>query len=119
MLHILPLIIWSGFSYAYWFSLVNDLITSKLLDKNRTEQQQTILLALSILGLGEAIGALVMSQIIDRAKPKIHGVVIVCNIVPVWALAYGTIRTEKIGALLYFFTFAWGYMDGQVNTHLL
>ena len=78
-----------------------------------------MLLALSILGIGEIVGALIMSQIIDQVTPKVLGIINVINLVIVWAFAYSSIRKDDSDVLLFFFTFVWGYMDAQVNTHLM
>ena len=64
-----------------------------------------------MLGVGEIVGALIMSQIIDRATPKVLGIINVINLVPVWALGYSCIREDSSDVLLYIFAFGWGYMD--------
>ena len=72
-----------------------------------------------MLGIGEIVGALIISQIIDRVTPKVLGIINVINLVPVWALGYASIREDSSDALLFIFAFGWGYMDAQVNTHLM
>ena len=64
-----------------------------------------------MLGVGEIVGALIMSQIIDRVTPKVLGIINVINLVPVWALGYSFIREDSSDILLYIFAFGWGYMD--------
>ena len=120
MRQIMPIIVWSGLSFAYWFGFTDTIVGQRLSDKkSETVQYKTTLLALSILGVGEIVGAIGMGRIIDKSSPKIWGIVNVTNLVPVWALAFLAIQFPNSDFLLYLFTFAWGYMDAQVNTHLL
>ena len=64
-----------------------------------------------MVGLGEIVGALIMSQIIDRVPIKILGIINVVNLLPVWALAIAAIFQDSKSAVVYVFAFSWGYMD--------
>ena len=67
MRHILPIVVWSGLSFAYWFGFTDTIIGQKVSEKeSETNKYQATLIALSVLGIGEVIGAIAMSRIIDK-----------------------------------------------------
>ena len=75
------------------------------------------LLALSVLGVGEMVGSLIMSQIVDRISNRAGVVTNIINVLIVWIFSFLMIRENKNGILIYTFTFSWGLMDGAINTH--
>ena len=75
------------------------------------------LYALSVLGIGEMVASLIMGQIVDKLSNKMGCVMNIISIVLVWAASITMIHTETHNFIVYLFTFAWGFMDGAVNTH--
>ena len=67
---ILPQIFWTGISLAYWSGLGAIIIARTIPDKSSSDQLIASLLALSVLGVGEVLGSLLMSQIVDRISNK-------------------------------------------------
>lgn len=77
----------------------------------------TSLKALSVLGAGEMVGSLFMSQIVDRLSNRAGVVTNVICVFFVWLASFFMIKENQEGILIYTFTFAWGFMDGALNTH--
>ena len=93
------------------------IIVRTIPDKDSSDQLIASLLALSVLGLGEMVGSLFMSQIVDRISNKAGVYTNVINMIFVWLFSFLMIRENEQGILIYTFTFSWGFMDGAVNTH--
>ena len=70
-----------------------------------------------MLGVGEMIGSIFMGLVVDKLSSKVGCVVNMINVVLVWAISFMQIQANKDNALVYVFTFIWGFMDGAVNTH--
>ena len=75
------------------------------------------LYALSVLGIGEMVGSLLMGLIVDKISSKIGCLTNMINVVLVWAISFEMIQINEHNFLVFVFTFAWGFMDGAVNTH--
>ena len=86
-------------------------------EKDSSDQLIASLLALSVLGAGEMVGSLFMSQIVDRISNKAGVYTNLINMIFVWLFSFLMIRENEQGILIYTFTFSWGFMDGAVNTH--
>ena len=114
---LLPQIFWTGISIAYWSGLAAIIIVRTIPNEDSSDQLIASLLALSVLGAGEMVGSLFMSQIVDRISNKAGVYTNVINMLFVWLFSYLMIRENQQGILIYTFTFSWGFMDGAVNTH--
>lgn len=114
---LLPQIFWTGISIAYWSGLAATIIVRTIPDKSDSDQLVASLLALSVLGAGEMVGSLIMAQVVDRLSSRAGVILNVINVVLVWLFSFLMISQNTEGALVYLFTFSWGFMDGAVNTH--
>ena len=85
---LLPQIFWTGVSLAYWSGLAAIIIARTIPDKNTHDQIQASLYGLSVLGVGEMVGALVMSQIVDRVSSRAGVFVNVICLPCVWFISY-------------------------------
>ena len=117
MIRLLPEIFWTGISIAYWSGLVATIVARTVPEKPENEQIAASLYALSVLGVGEMIGSIFMGLVVDKLSSKVGCVVNMINVVLVWAISFMQIQANKDNALVYVFTFIWGFMDGAVNTH--
>ena len=93
------------------------IIVRTIPEKDSSDQLIASLLALSVLGAGEMVGSLFMSQIVDRISNKAGVYTNLINMIFVWLFSFLMIRENEQGILIYTFTFSWGFMDGAVNTH--
>lgn len=114
---LLPQIFWTGISIAYWSGLAAIIIVRTIPNDDSSDQLIASLLALSVLGLGEMVGSLAMSMIVDKISNKAGVYTNVINMIFVWLFSFLMIRENTQGILIYTFTFSWGFMDGAVNTH--
>ena len=117
MLVLLPQIVWTGISIAYWSGLVVIIVGRTIPDEDEDVQLTAGLYALSVLGVGEMVGSLLMGQIVDKLTNKLGCITNMINVILVWLISFEMIRVEEPGFIVYLFTFAWGFMDGAVNTH--
>jgi len=60
MLVLLPQIFWTGISIAYWSGLVAIIVARTIPDESENNQLIAALYALSVLGVGEMVGSIVM-----------------------------------------------------------
>ena len=86
-------------------------------DSSSRDQLITSLYALSVLGVGEILGSLLMSQVVDRVSNKAGVVTNILLLFPTWTSSFLMISKNEPGLLVYLFTLSWGLMDGAVNTH--
>ena len=117
MIRLLPEIFWTGISIAYWSGLVATIVARTVPEKPENEQIAASLYALSVLGVGEMLGSIFMGLVVDKISSKFGCLVNMINVVIVWAISFMQIQVNKDNALVYAFTFIWGFMDGAVNTH--
>ena len=117
MIRLLPEIFWTGISIAYWSGLVATIVARTVPEKPENEQIAASLYALSVLGVGEMLGSIFMGLVVDKISSKFGCLVNMINVVIVWAISFMQIQVNKDNALVYAFTFIWGFMDGAVKTH--
>ena len=58
-----------------------------------------------------------MGLIVDKISSKVGSITNIINVVLVWAISFEMVQMNEHNVLVYIFTFAWGFMDGAVNTH--
>ena len=116
-LRFLPQIMWTGISLAYITGMISLIIARTIPDADNDKQLELSLYGLSVIGIGEMIGSIIMSQIIDRISNRAAVIVNMCIIAILWLLSGIMISRNKDDFFLYVFCFGWGFMDGTVNTH--
>ena len=85
---LLPQIFWTGVSLAYWSGLAAIIIARTIPDESAHNQLIASLYGLSVLGVGEMVGSVVMSQIVDRASSRVGVLVNVVSMPCVWLISY-------------------------------
>ena len=113
----LPQIFWTGISTAYWSGLIATIVARTIPEKSENDQLIASLYALSVLGVGEMVGSATMGLTVDKLSSRTGCILNMVNIVVVWAVSLMQIQSNKDNALVYAFTFVWGFMDGAVCIH--
>lgn len=109
---ILPQMVWTGASIAYWSGLLTPINAKFLRDYNPHYKEfyilQECLLALMFFGIGSACSAIIMGKIIDYSSSK---KAIFVNILIMGATAYisiKNIKTAEFGTISHLTCFIWG-----------
>lgn len=120
MVYVLPLIIWSGISNAYYASVIFDLITRTLEneydDKDGDKINEIALMAMSLIGIGGFFGGQVVGLIRDVAGVKIAISVEIGLLITATVLVDLFNQRNTFGPLAYVLCFAWGFQDSGTQT---
>ena len=108
---------WTGISIAYWSGLIGPTIVRSLPNAGVTEQLSASLYAISMLGIGEMIGGILMGQIVDKLSSRIGVIFNVLSIVLACGVTFWQVEQNKYSWVTFFYTFCWGFSDGAINTH--
>ena len=63
------------------------------------------------LGIGEVIGALIFTQVLDRLGPKLTIYYVMALTALAFALLFSYVGVYEYGVMTYFMTFTWGLQD--------
>ena len=108
---------WTGISIAYWSGLIATIVARTIPDKSENDQLVASLYGLSVLGLGEMIGSLLMGFVVDKIGSRVGCIFNMVNLIIVLVISLEQIKRNKDDMLVYAFTFVWGFMDGAVSAH--
>ena len=103
---------------AYWSGFIVIIVALTVPDESRDEKDAAGLLALSVLGFGEVVGAIVSGLIIDNISSKAGVFFNILTIIICWACTYSILKLNQRGPLVNIFSFSWGLMDGSISTHV-
>lgn len=108
---------WTGISIAYWTGLVTPILVMALPNLSETEQLEKVLYAVSLLGVGECLGAVVMGQIVDKVNSRVGVIFNLISIIFACVMSVIQIKRKVYDVWAFVFTFSWGLSDGAINTH--
>lgn len=117
----LPQIIWTGASIAYWSGLLTPIMTLAQTkddpDKSENEVLQNCLFAFIFFGIGQALSGLAMGKLIDITSSKQACIYNVFVMLLVTAASIFNLQRLEFSWLSCLTLFIWGFQDGMVNTH--
>ena len=108
---------WTGISIAYWSGLIGPTVVRSLPNASVNAQLSASLYAISMLGVGEMVGGLLMGQVVDKLGSRIGVIINVLTIIFACSVTFWEIASNKYSWVTFLYTFAWGFSDGAINTH--
>ncbi|TNV78413.1 hypothetical protein FGO68_gene871 [Halteria grandinella] len=119
MLYLLPTVAWTGISIGVYSGLFTPIITESIEgDLEENEKLSKAFTAMIFLGIGEIVGGLVIGQVIDKIGNKLASLISFVSIIVQTVALMLYIETNNYGLLTFVMTFAWGFQDSVINTHL-
>ena len=126
MLALIPLIIYSGTSLAFWSGMISPIIILQIESdpvlgpgsKHQSDKFRLSLLAMTSFGIGEFCGSYLIGFIIDRLNSKRATIFIMLNIFLMTIITLKAINITSYGLLTFLMTFFWGLQDASINVHL-
>ena len=119
---IIPQMLWTGASVAYWSGLLTPINSKFLHHENRHIHEDEVLekcqLALAFFGFGSSISAIIMGRIIDYTSSRKAIVVNMLIMVVTAIVSIYNIDNGYFGTISHLTAFVWGLQDGIVNTHI-
>lgn len=117
----LPQIIWTGGSIAYWSGLLTPIFTLILKTESPDMEEHEILekslLAFVCFGVGQSISGIMMGKVIDYSNSKKACLLNIAFMVLTFGVSVRNLTQLKFGAMSYVTCLVWGLQDGVVNTH--
>lgn len=121
MAFMMPQIIWSGTSIAYWSGLLTPINTLALKtqypDIKEKRYLSESLFAMMFLGIGQAISGLIMGFIIDLFNSRRACIANVIVMGCTFFVSVVNLQRMEFGWISYLTCFMWGLQDGCLNTH--
>lgn len=116
MLVLMPQILWTGVSVAFYSGILVDAIAASVVGTD-AEQQYKAVLAMIAFGVGEILGCFFIGWIVDRfgSKNAAWANVGICLVMTVVTVAF--LVVNEYNALAYIMAFMWGIEDSATNTH--
>jgi len=86
MLKVMPLIVWSSVSLAVYSALFEPFFAKTMTGKTQEQENQSNLLSMVFLGLGEIIGSAINGSLQDRFGSKTIIIVNICEVILAFAV---------------------------------
>ena len=121
MAFMIPQIIWSGVSIAYWSGLLSPINALSLRTMHPGIKEKKVLseslYAMMFLGIGQAISGLIMGIIIDIFNSRRACIANVFVMFLTFIISVVNLQQLEYGWISYLTCFMWGLSDGCLNTH--
>ena len=126
MAFILPMLIYSGVSIAFWSGMLSPICVKQIKQderhkdiwENDNAQLSMALFAMSAFGLGEVVSGPMQGKIIDKYGYKTGIVSIIVIIFLGGGMTIQNCIAKTYGFHSYVMTFLWGMTDGVVNIQI-
>lgn len=116
MLMLMPQILWTGVSVAYYSGILVDTIAASVVGSDQEQQYKAVLSTIAF-GVGEILGCFFIGWVVDKfgSRKAAWVNVGICLVMTIVTLAF--LLVNRYGALAYIMAFMWGIEDSATNTH--